>query len=187
MHIRVDIAGETELQPFLESSEKLEAEDLERYFRAILEAEALSSLLEAPMAEVSVTFLDHVEMASLNRQYRGKEGSTDILSFPQWDFQNPEDLPFSSEAGWESVPLGDLVISPREVACNAQEENHPFYQELLLVLTHGFLHLLGYDHGDADTEARMFALQERYCVDFFEKYHDTNRSCEKEQGDVMRA
>ena len=183
MNIRVDMAGKEQLQTFLEPFEKLEEGDLGSYFRKILEEEALSSLLEGPVVEVSITFLDHLEMASLNREYRGKEGSTDILSFPQWDFHNPIELPFSSEDGWECIPLGDLVISPREVALHAREEGCSFHEELLLVLTHGFLHLLGYDHGDADSEAQMFALQEKYRGVFFQKHHNT----QEEKGDVMRA
>ncbi len=177
------MAGKEKLQGHLDSSEKLEEEDLEPYFWAILEEEALSALLEGPVVELGITFLDHLEMASLNREYREKEGSTDILSFPQWDFHTPAGLPFSSEEGWECVPLGDLVISPREVALHAREEGSSFYEELLLVITHGFLHLLGYDHGDADAEARMFALQERYRGVFFQKYHNNH----EEKGDVMRA
>ena len=177
------MAGKEKLQGHLEPSEQLEEGDLEPYFRAILEEEALSALLKGPVVEVGITFLNHLEMASLNREYREKEGSTDILSFPQWDFHAPDALPFSSEEGWECIPLGDLVISPREVAFHAREEGHSFYEELLLVLTHGFLHLLGYDHGDADSEARMFALQERYRDVFFRKYHNV----QQEKGDVMRA
>ncbi len=182
MNIRVDITGEAELRGFLDSSENLEEARLELYFGGILEKEALPPLLKGPLAEVSITFLEDSEMAALNEQYRGKEGTTDILSFPQWDFQE-ENLSFSSEAGWKCIPLGDLVISPREVDAHAREEGHSFYEELLLVLTHGFLHLLGYDHGDPDSERQMFALQEEYCKSFFGKHH----THEKEKGDVMRA
>ncbi len=186
MNIRVDICDEAELGGYLRAGEILEESLVERYFLGILQREALPSLPEGPVLEVGISFLKEPEMASLNAEYRGKTESTDILSFPQWNFF--EDPPaFSPDEGWECVPLGDLVVSPEDVLVHAREEGHSFYRELILVLTHGLLHLLGYDHDNPEAERVMFALQEEYCRDFFERLQQSQHEHGKEKGDVMRA
>ncbi len=182
MNIRVDMCDRAEIGQYLEPEEDLEEVHLERYFLDILRKEALPPLLEGPMTEVGVTFIEKAEMAALNEQYRGKTESTDILSFPQWNFfEDPQAFPM--EKGWECVPLGDLVISPEDVLAHAREEGHSFFRELILVLTHGMLHLLGYDHHTPEAEREMFALQEEYCKGFLEH----PRKYGKGKEDVMRA
>ena len=84
-------------------------------------------------SEVSVTLVDVDEMAEMNREYRGKSGPTDVLSFP-----------------CEAPLLGDVIIAP-EVAA---QQDSDLMDELRLLIVHGVLHLLGYDHEDeADAEA----------------------------------
>jgi probable rRNA maturation factor len=93
--------------------------------------------------ELSVSFVTVEEMADLHLRYTGEEGPTDVLSFPQ--------------DGDEGL-LGDVVICPAEA-----EENNPDAQaELRLLLVHGILHLLGYDHEEDADRAQMWARQDMY-------------------------
>lgn len=108
--------------------------------------------------EISLTFVDEAEMAELNGRYRQIEGATDVLSFPQWEATAGRFLPPS----WPLLPLGDVVVCPDVVRREAQLRNAPFISEILLVIFHGVLHLLGLDHGAAEEEALMWEIQERY-------------------------
>lgn len=101
-------------------------------------------------AELSVSFVGSAEMAGLHVRYLDEEGPTDVLSFPLDERDVDED---------GVRLLGDVVIAP-EVA----EANNPADPtgELRLLLVHGILHLLGYDHELADERAAMWARQERY-------------------------
>jgi probable rRNA maturation factor len=100
-------------------------------------------------AELSVSFVDENEMADLHLRYVGEEGPTDVLSFP---------LDGDDGDGDERV-LGDVVIAPAVAARNRPDAAE---SEVRLLLVHGILHLLGYDHEADDERARMWARQERY-------------------------
>ena len=105
-------------------------------------------------AGVWVRLTDDAELASLNLEYRDMDGPTDVLSFPT-----------QTDAGWVSPPgapleLGDIVISWPRVVEQAAEEGHPAADELALLVVHGCLHLLGYDHIDPGDKQRMWASQE---------------------------
>jgi probable rRNA maturation factor len=99
-------------------------------------------------AELSVSFVGEEEMSDLHLRYLGEEGPTDVLSFGL----DPED----------GEPLGDVVICPAHAARNAAEAGGDAEAELRLVLVHGILHLLGYDHVDDDDRAEMWSRQESY-------------------------
>ena len=101
--------------------------------------------------EVSIVFCDNAFIHPLNRDYRGKDRPTDVLSFAQreGDFANPED-----------PVLGDVIISLEQTEQQAQERGVPLSQELSLLLVHGLLHLLGYDHID-DADAKVMASKEK--------------------------
>ncbi|MDC0000122.1 rRNA maturation RNase YbeY [Porticoccaceae bacterium] len=103
---------------------------------------------ERDAAELSVRLVDEQESATLNQQYRGKSGPTNVLSFP-FDAVVPEPLPM----------LGDLVICAPVVVREAQEQNKTAEAHWAHMTVHGVLHLLGYDHvGDNDAEV-MEALE----------------------------
>lgn len=113
-----------------------------------------AELEEVSNGEVSVTLVDDKVIQELNRRYREVDRPTDVLSFPMED-----DFPFPDET--ESVPLlGDVVISVERAVAQAQEYGHSLEREVGFLATHGFLHLLGYDHDDAEAETRMFSRQE---------------------------
>lgn len=114
-----------------------------------------AQLLDLPdPSEVSLTFVDDDEMATLNEQHRGKTGPTDVLSF-ECDNLNDEfptlDEPFET---------GDIIIAPDVAARQAQELGHSFAEEVDTLLVHGILHLMGYDHIEDDEAAEMQALQD---------------------------
>jgi probable rRNA maturation factor len=142
------------------------AVDLERWVglcRAALEEEGVRGL-----AEVSLIFADEVAMASLNEQFMGKSGPTDVLSFPIDAEPEPRGrVPDSGGTGpgeppSEEIPqlIGDIVICPSVAARNAPEHGHSVDDELALLVVHGVLHLLGWDH-EVDAEAEAMEARER--------------------------
>lgn len=93
--------------------------------------------------ELTIVFLESAKARKLNRDYRGRDYATDVLSF-----QSPEG--------------GDLALCPQVLKKQAKEQGHSFQQELLTMVVHGVLHLLGYDHEKSEKEAQvMFALQDK--------------------------
>ena len=106
-------------------------------------------------AELSVVLAGDAEVRRLNRRYRKKDKTTDVLSFPLL-----EGMSLKSGKGG-TFPLGDVVISVPQTRRQAARQGKDFHQELALLLTHGILHLLGYDHVTKAEEKRMFGLQER--------------------------
>ncbi len=97
--------------------------------------------------EVAVLVTDDPQMQKLNRQYRDKDKTTDVLSFPSGSGQGPHD----------TVHLGDIVISQQQAARQADEIGHDSAREIRFLCLHGTLHLLGYDHETDNGE--MDALQ----------------------------
>jgi probable rRNA maturation factor len=112
--------------------------------------------------ELAITFVDREEMSSLNRQYRGKEGPTDVLSFSL-----KED---GKDAFISPVPLmGNVVICPEVAAANAAEEGRDADTEILLLVAHGILHILDYGHATDADKAKMFARQTKLLKGFIER------------------
>ncbi|RJK97040.1 rRNA maturation RNase YbeY [Vallicoccus soli] len=107
-----------------------------------------------PLAELSVLVVDEGTMERLHVQYMDEPGPTDVLSFPMDELR-----PGSEDK--EPVPglLGDVVLCPAVAAAQARTAGHSTQDELNLLLTHGILHLLGYDHAEPDEEREMFGLQ----------------------------
>lgn len=111
--------------------------------------------LQAEKAEISVLFTDDRTIRRLNREYRRVDRPTDILSFGMREHRRRGDpLPPHPEV------LGDLVISLDTVRRQARVRGVELQTELRVMLAHGLLHLLGYDHAGPVEEKRMFALQE---------------------------
>jgi probable rRNA maturation factor len=100
--------------------------------------------------ELSVSLVDDDEMTQLHRRFMDEDGPTDVLSFPM-------DADDREEGGLRL--LGDVVIAPAVAARNHPEDPA---REIRLLLVHGILHLLGYDHEEDDERAAMWARQERY-------------------------
>ncbi|MFO7173347.1 MAG: rRNA maturation RNase YbeY [Bacillota bacterium] len=101
--------------------------------------------------ELSITFVDDVEIQALNREYRGKDQPTDVLSFALLE---GEELARAAGEG-EPLALGDVVVSLERARAQAEEYGHSFEREVGFLICHGILHLLGYDHQTPEEEARM--------------------------------
>lgn len=95
--------------------------------------------------ECTITLCDNEYIRELNRQYRGVDAATDVLSFPMFDFDTPEVI----------AQLGDIVISLERAAEQAREYGHSFKRELSFLTVHGMLHLFGYDHIQDDEREIM--------------------------------
>ena len=103
--------------------------------------------------EVSVTFTDDADIRKLNRQFRNIDRSTDVLSFPLFDYSGEEEEPPVDEL---MGMLGDIVISLETAKRQAEEYGHSFEREAAFLCVHSMLHLLGYDHETGETdEAEM--------------------------------
>jgi len=113
--------------------------------------------------EVSVLLVDDKQIQALNRQYRHKDCPTDVLAFCQQDSRGrPPCLPKSGRRADRDVRpylLGDIVISVSTAQRQAQDMGHSLEQELKILLIHGLLHLLGYDH-IRDEEASVMQEKE---------------------------
>ena len=111
--------------------------------------------------EVDVAITDDEGIRILNREMRGVDAATDVLSFPALELE-PGVLPTEEDAdpGTGLVPLGDMAISMEHVTAQAEEYGHSFERELIYLFTHSVLHLLGYDHETEDERIEMEKLQE---------------------------
>lgn len=115
-----------------------------------------SALRLHPQTELSVTLVDVARMSELHEQWMDEPGPTDVLSFPM-DELTPPALGELARPG----VLGDVVICPQVAQAQAEAAGHGFADEMDLLLTHGVLHLLGYDHAEPAEHAEMFGLQEQ--------------------------
>jgi rRNA maturation RNase YbeY len=113
-------------------------------------AQAVLELAGRGEVELSVALIGNREMQELNARYRHKDYPTDVLSFP---------------AGSDSTPaaalLGDVVISVEKAAQQAKDQRHTLDHEMLTLLIHGVVHLLGYDHERSAKDARAMKRVER--------------------------
>jgi len=115
-------------------------------------ASNILSLADQSKAELSILFVGDRKMLQLNRTYRGKNKTTDVLSFEAG-------IPVSITDG--PVILGDIVISIPMAESQAQAANIEFYDELCRLLIHGVLHLTGYDHEVSPYMARKMRKKEQ--------------------------
>jgi probable rRNA maturation factor len=118
-----------------------------------------------PQAEVSLLAVDLQAMSDLHEQWMDEPGPTDVLSFPMDEL--------TERGSWEAEPsapgpalLGDIVVCPEFAARQAAERGHPTDHEIRILVAHGLLHLLGYDHLEPDDETLMFARQEKLVADW---------------------
>jgi probable rRNA maturation factor len=125
------------------------------------------SVLEKPMAELSILFVGDRKISQLNADYRGINRSTDVLSFPQTSQKSEvrsqklkKDKKLTKEFFTSHLLLGDVVISIPRAELQAKTYGWNFYDEISRLLIHGTLHLLGYDHEKSVHKARMMRKKE---------------------------
>ncbi|MHB2027488.1 MAG: rRNA maturation RNase YbeY [Acidimicrobiales bacterium] len=135
--------------------------DLDRWV-ALARAVLTDERVRGP-AEVSLIFADQPTISDLNQQFMGKEGPTDVLSFPiEGDYEPTGRVPDAGGTGPGEPPVpeipqlvGDVVICPAVAARNAVEHEVSFDDEVALLVVHGILHLRGWDHAIDDEAERM--------------------------------
>ncbi|HEY7677805.1 MAG TPA: rRNA maturation RNase YbeY [Candidatus Methylomirabilis sp.] len=111
-------------------------------------------------AECSLILIGDARMAALNRTYRGTPHPTDVLAFPAEQAGMP-----AGGGGGRAAPggpyLGDLAISLETAGRQAARRGHPLEREAALLMIHGILHLVGYDHRTPTQRGRMWRVQNR--------------------------
>ncbi|MFZ9283846.1 MAG: rRNA maturation RNase YbeY [Candidatus Nanopelagicales bacterium] len=122
---------------------------------------AMSRMKIHPQADLSIIFVDEDSIAELNKRWMDETGPTDVLSFPMDELRPGDD----SEVSADSL-LGDIVICPQVAATQAVSAGKPVAEEIQLLLVHGFLHLLGFDHAEPAEHQRMFALQDQILAEW---------------------
>ena len=123
---------------------------------------ALDEMHVHPGTDLAIQFVDEPAMEVLHLQWMDEPGPTDVLSFPMDELR----------PGSESDPsgpglLGDIVVCPQVAALQADAAGHEMINEILLLTTHGILHLLGFDHAEPDEEKEMFGLQRHILEKFY--------------------
>ena len=104
--------------------------------------------------EVDVMIVDAERIRSLNKEFRGKDEVTDVLSFPQYDHL------LENGIGEDYLVLGDIVICAQRAIEQAKEFNHGIERELAYLVVHSIYHLLGFDHMDENEKIKMREKEE---------------------------
>lgn len=113
-------------------------------------------------SELAIQFVNEDAMTTLHIQWMDEPGPTDVLSFPMDELR----------PGAESEPtpaglLGDIVICPQVAKRQAVTAGYETINEILLLTTHGILHLLGFDHAEPEEEKEMFGIQKKILEEFY--------------------
>ncbi len=122
---------------------------------------ALDSMHVHADAELAIVLVDEGAMEQLHVQWMDEPGPTDVLSFPMDELR-----PGTEEAETPPGLLGDIVLCPQVAQAQAETAGHSTLEELLLLTTHGILHLLGFDHAEPSEEKEMFGIQGDILVGF---------------------
>ncbi|WP_298742599.1 rRNA maturation RNase YbeY [uncultured Microbacterium sp.] len=120
-----------------------------------------SELHVSPDADVAILLVDEGAMEALHVQWMDEPGPTDVLSFPMDELR-----PGTEEQPTPPGLLGDIVLCPQVAEGQAQTAGHSTLDELILLTTHGLLHLLGFDHAEPEEEREMFGLQRELITAF---------------------
>ncbi|MCU1636959.1 MAG: rRNA maturation RNase YbeY [Cryobacterium sp.] len=126
-----------------------------------LAAFALDAMHVHSDAELAIVLVDEGAMEQLHVQWMDEPGPTDVLSFPMDELR-----PGTEDAETPPGLLGDIVLCPQVAEAQAETAGHSSLEELLLLTTHGVLHLLGFDHAEPDEEKEMFAIQRDILLGF---------------------
>jgi probable rRNA maturation factor len=113
-------------------------------------AEGAAKFEKKIKGEVEINLISDKKIQEINRNYRGKDSVTDVLSFA-----------WQEEKGGEQGNLGQIFISSDKIKRQAEEYGVPAEEEFVRMLVHGLLHLVGYDHMEKKDEKKMFGLQEK--------------------------
>jgi probable rRNA maturation factor len=145
--------------PFI--GRKLDIALLRRCIRAALDAEGV----EIP-CEISVLITNDADIRAINKDFRGKDTATDVLSFPLQELIPGAFRPDLSETNRDTgrLMLGDIVLSAERIAAQAAEYGQSADREMAYLAVHSVLHLLGYDHLDEGAEKRRMRQREEAII-----------------------
>jgi probable rRNA maturation factor len=135
---------------------RLSRRDVATFTRKVLLALERLGQLDEEVNEVSIAFIDDEAMKNLNRQFRHKNRTTDVLTFPADDTY--------VEGNRRGRPLGDIVISVDQARRQAADEKHSLGTEVRYLILHGILHALGHDHESDGGEMNKLEVQIRETV-----------------------
>ncbi|WP_159620622.1 rRNA maturation RNase YbeY [Ruania rhizosphaerae] len=138
-----------------ESGDRLDETEFAALARHVLDAMHVH-----PQAELEIRFVDTQVMSELHVQWMDEEGPTDVLSFPM------DELRPGVEGVLSEGILGSIVVCPEVAHAQAMTAGHSAEEEMLLLTTHGILHLLGFDHAEPEEEKEMFGLQRQLLLTF---------------------
>ena len=137
----IEINNESEIEVDLKSTRELASYVIEQ-------------LKLHPMVDLGIIFVNEKPMTDLHIQWMDEPGPTDVLSFPMDELR-----PGADDGPLVEGVLGDVVICPQVARLQAEAAGHSMMDEVHLLLTHGILHLVGFDHAEPDEEHEMFKLQ----------------------------
>lgn len=126
-----------------------------------LAAFVFESMHVHPDTDLGITLVDESAIEQLHVQWMDEPGPTDVLSFPMDELR-----PGRPDAPTPAGLLGDVVICPQVAELQAEAAGHDTASEIRVLLTHGMLHLLGFDHATPEEEAEMFGLQRDLLLGF---------------------
>ena len=121
----------------------------------------LAELRVSPDADLAILLVDEGAMEALHVQWMDEPGPTDVLSFPMDELR-----PGTEDAPTPAGLLGDIVLCPQVAETQAIAAKHSTMDEIVMLTTHGLLHLLGFDHAEPDEEREMFGLQRHLIASF---------------------
>ncbi|GAA0126759.1 rRNA maturation RNase YbeY [Clostridium sp. CTA-19] len=147
---------------------KIEAtQELENKMKEIIEYSLKEECVNIPY-EISIIFVDNEEIKEINNEMRGIDSATDVLSFPMLEFEkdkyfkdmyiNHEFMPYELNEG--RLVLGDMALSLERAKEQSIEYGHSFVREVMYLVVHSILHLLGYDHMEDDDKKVMRKREE---------------------------
>lgn len=150
------------MQIYLEDEQGFFKENRSIYLRA---CEVIEQCIEEERVpykniEISLTVVDKEEIQAINREYRGIDKPTDVLSFPQIDPVSKGQIDWDSLDFKELVMLGDIILCSDRAIRQAEEYGHSLEREVCFLIAHSMLHLLGYDHMNDEDEKVMCDKQE---------------------------
>lgn len=119
-----------------------------------LAAFVLDALHVHPQTEIGIALVDEAAIERLHIEWMDEPGATDVLSFPMDELR-----PGRPDSPTPAGLLGDVVICPQVAEAQAEAAGHDTATEIVVLLVHGMLHLLGFDHATPTEEAEMFGLQ----------------------------
>jgi probable rRNA maturation factor len=146
--VTIEINNESEIEVDLKSTRELASYVIEQ-------------LKLHPMVDLGIIFVNEKPMTDLHIQWMDEPGPTDVLSFPMDELR-----PGADDGPLVEGVLGDVVICPQVARLQAEAAGHSMMDEVHLLLTHGILHLVGFDHAEPDEEREMFKLQKNLLEGF---------------------